>query len=210
MNLRTVAALCVSGRSIYKHLPGVDAFDAGRDARTFAGGITVVAHPPCRCWSKYLRHQAKPLDARAEMELGLWCVRQVVEHGGVLEQPAGSGLFAAAGVPVPNVQGESPLLFSLYVEQGWFGYPMRKRTWVLVSGVPKAAVPAVPFNLSVAPSSPEGLSHFARSRTVDAFAEWLCQVARLTWWSLPVRQWCHSAGRVPVRPSARPNNRLAA
>ncbi len=34
---RQVAALCVSGRSIYKHLPGVDCFDHRRDARQFAG-----------------------------------------------------------------------------------------------------------------------------------------------------------------------------
>jgi hypothetical protein len=185
---RAIAALCVSGRSIYKHLDGVEAYDAARDARTFTGGIPVVAHPPCRCWSKFLSHQAKPTDPKAEMELGLWCVQQVIENGGVLEHPAHSRLFEAANLPVPNSPDATPFFYTLYVEQSWFGYHTRKKTWVLVCGVPKRQLVPVPFSLAQGHACQKpGLSSAGRSRSVAPFAEWLCQIARLTWWSLPAR-----------------------
>lgn len=43
---RTVATLFVRSDSIYKSLPGVDAWDISRDARKWPGGCPVVAHPP--------------------------------------------------------------------------------------------------------------------------------------------------------------------
>ena len=45
-----VAALFVRADSIYKLMPGVDAWDIERDARAWPGGSPVVAHPPCRAW----------------------------------------------------------------------------------------------------------------------------------------------------------------
>ena len=176
-----IAALCVSGRSIYHHLPGVDAFDSRRDARTFKGRCPVVAHPPCRTWSKYLRQFAKPLDLKAEQDLARWCVATVIENGGVLEQPAGSHLWADQNLPMPNRAPRNPFLYSIYVEQGWFGNPSDKPTWLLISGVPRRHLPPMPYNLAER-GSMTGLSQAARSRTMSAFAEWLCQVARLSWW----------------------------
>lgn len=200
--MRTIAALCVSGRSIYKHLPGVDAFDRKRDARNFNGGMPVVAHPPCRLWSKFLSGQAKAPDPEAEKRLGLWCVDQVLAHGGVLEHPAHSGLFAAANLPVPN-QPAHPFLFTLYVEQSWFGYGTRKPTWVLVSGVPMHQVPQLPFQFGANAKPIEGMSQFARSRTVETFAEWLCQIARCSWFSLPEKTEGEDSGRFQNRSSNR-------
>ena len=34
--MRTVAALCVAGNSVYKSMPGVECWDAARDVRTHA------------------------------------------------------------------------------------------------------------------------------------------------------------------------------
>lgn len=201
---RQIAALCVSGRSIYKHTAGVLAYDRLRDARTFPGGIPVVAHPPCRCWSKYLSHQAKPVDRKAEMDLGLWCVEQVIEHGGVLEHPAHSRLFDAAKLPLPNRPAENPFLFTLYIEQAWFGFATRKPTWVLVSGVPKHLVPALPFLFRDSNSTDRliGMSAAGRSRTIGSFAEWLCQTARETWWSMPTRQLVSHQGKTSRMPNS--------
>ncbi len=194
---RLVAALCVSGRSIYKHTAGVLAFDQARDARTFPGGIPVVAHPPCRCWSKYLAHQAKPKDKAGEMALGLWCVDQVIRHGGVLEHPAHSKLFEAACLPLPGDLAD-PFLYTVYVEQGWFGFPTRKPTWVLVSGVPPRGLVPFPFRLeSSAPGLASTLHKELYSRTVSSFAAWLIAVARGTWQSLPV---CQPADLACVQP----------
>jgi hypothetical protein len=178
--LRPIAALCVSGRSIYKHLPGVDPFDAKRGAQNFDAKKPAIAHPPCRCWSKYLSHCAKPVDAEAEMELGRWCVRTIQKCGGVVEQPAGSKLWADMGLPMPNERADSFGGWTAYVEQSWFSYKSRKPTWLYIVGVTKVEVPPVPFSLvKPAPCQKPGLSSFGRSRTVTRFAVWLCQVARL-------------------------------
>lgn len=52
---RTVAALCVAPNSGYKAMPGVECYDQARDVRNFAGGMPVVAHPPCRAWERLHR-----------------------------------------------------------------------------------------------------------------------------------------------------------
>lgn len=123
------------------------------------------------------------------MALGLWCVEQVIQNGGVLEQPAGSRLFTAAGLPLPGGSA-SPFLYTLYIEQSWFGFYTPKKTWLLVSGVPRKQLPEIPFRfrkpaeLALASQSSAG-----RSRTVPALAAWLVSVARSSWWNLPVNHW---------------------
>ena len=127
---QTVAALFVSRRTIYRHLPGVDVWDRTRDACQFAGGMPIIAHPPCRCWSK-LSHQVTltPPQVEKEKALGVWAVEQVMKWGGVLEQPAGSRLWEACQLPGPR-DASDPFCFTLYVEQSWFGFPTPKSsTW---------------------------------------------------------------------------------
>jgi hypothetical protein len=75
---RTIAVLCAQRRSVYHRMLGVDVYDIDRDARTFPG---VIAHPPCRAWSKHCAHQAKPDPG--EKELGIWCAQQVKKWGGI-------------------------------------------------------------------------------------------------------------------------------
>lgn len=183
MNTVCVAALCVAGNSVYKTMPGVDAYDARRDARTFPGGMPVVAHPPCRLWSAYTKHQAKSDDPEAEKALGRWCVEQVRSWGGVLEQPAHSGLWEATGLPAPGSSANRPFAFSIEVSQAWWGYPMLKATWLYFHGVD--------FDSLVIPhrehDSSEGLgdrrrqqlmSKNQRAATLPAFAQWLVDAAR--------------------------------
>lgn len=186
--LRTIAALCVSGRSIYKHAVGVLAFDQAADARSFQGGMPVIAHPPCRCWSKFCAHQARPKDRAGEMALGLWCVEQVLKCGGVLEHPAQSRLFEACQLPLPNRPTGNPLLYTVYLEQAWFGFKTRKPTWILVVGVPAIALAPLPMRFEQ-PGQWCGMSKFQRSRTMPDFAAWLIQTARASWLSLPVKHW---------------------
>lgn len=178
--MTTISALCVSGRSIYKHLPGVDCYDRHRDARQFNGRNPVVTHAPCRTWSKFLSHQAKPPDLKAEQDLAFFCLDKVLTNGGVFEHPAGSRFWEAAGLPLPNQPGET-FLYSIYVEQAWFAFASRKPTWLLIAGLPRCALPPVPFSLAKDQTARHG-SQFDRARTMASFARWLCQVARLTWW----------------------------
>jgi hypothetical protein len=173
-----VAVLCVAGNSVYKTFPDVDVYDVKRDARTFAGGMPIVAHPPCRAWSAYTAHQAKV--GPGERELGIWCAEQLREWGGVLEQPAHSRLFDATGLPKPGLPiGD---LWTLPVWQCWWGYSMRKATWLCFSRVPRDAI-EMPFKLHDQGADrrrQQVMSHNQRAATCEPFARWLVDAARLS------------------------------
>ena len=178
---RQVSVLFCSGRSIYAHLPGVDVWTRQRDAAKFAGATPVICHPPCRTWSLNLRHQAKPIDLEAEQNLGRFAVQVTMTNGGILEQPAGSKLWEDAKLPAVGEMSD-PFCYTLAVEQAWWGFPTRKKTWLLVCGVPIHQVPKMPFQFDPKPKSLVWGNAAQRSRTLKPFAEWLCQVARAVWW----------------------------
>lgn len=173
-----MAVLCAAPNSVYKGMSGVDVYDMKRDARTYRGGAPIVAHPPCRSWSAFCAHQAKP--DTGERELGVWVAEQVKRHGGVLEQPANSRLFAAAGLPLPTPAPRRGL-FSLEVWQYWWGYRTRKRTWLFFSGVDIDSV-VMPFRLHPRRDGEHdafaNMSKHQRSATPEAFAVWLIDCAR--------------------------------
>lgn len=181
--MRTVAVLCAARKSVYHGMPAVEVYDSSRDAFTFPGGMPVVAHPPCRLWSAFTRHQAKPAlgGHERERELGLWCCGQLRACGGVLEQPAHSHLWVAAGFPRPG-QPEANGVWSLEVWQAWWGYPVKKATWLAFCGVPKDAV-VTPYRLHAKGKDhrrQQLMSRRERSATTLEFAEWLIQLARLS------------------------------
>lgn len=179
--VRPVAALCVAPNSGYKGMPLVDCYDKARDVRSFAGGMPVVAHPPCRTWSAYTAHQAKAPPG--EKELWLLCAEWLRCEGGVLEHPAHSRLFEAARLPMPGQRlGD---LYTMLVWQAWWGYPMRKATWLCFSRVDvrELALPYRPHDSR----SGEGdrrrqqvMSKHQRAATVPSFASWLVAAARMT------------------------------
>lgn len=175
--MRTVAVLCVAPKSIYKAIPGVECYDPTRDVRTFAGGMPVVAHPPCRSWSAYCAHQAKPEPG--EKDLGPLCVEWLRKCGGVLEHPAHSRLFDACNLPKPGWTSRSDL-WSMEVWQAWWGYSMRKKTWLCFSGISPNDVhfPIVLHSAGGDRRREQLMSKAQRSATHPALAEWLVETAR--------------------------------
>lgn len=138
-----VAVLFARADSNYKALPGVDVWDAERDARRWPGGCQVVAHPPCRAWGR-LRHFAKPRPD--EKELALFAVDQVRRFGGVLEHPKASTLWAAAGLPAPGHSDEFGG-WTLPIAQHWFGHRAEKLTLLYIVGCAPDQVPDMPMVL---------------------------------------------------------------
>ena len=111
------------------------------------------------------------------MNLGKWCVDQVLRHGGVLEQPAFSALWAACGLPRPGDLAD-PFCYTVYVEQKWFGFASRKQTG-FACGVPPEALAPLPFQLdSGARGSRTEVLQGMYSRTMDGFADWLIENSR--------------------------------
>lgn len=179
MNTKPVAVLCAARNSIYHAMDDVDVYDVTRDARSFSGGMPVVAHPPCRAWSAFCAHQAKP--EAGEKELGIWCCEMLRTCGGVLEQPAHSRLFAAGGLPLPG-DGVKGGVWSLQVDQFWWGLDWKKGTWLAFSGVPRESV-VMPLRLHDGRSDKaiwNSKSKGQRARTIPAFGQWMVNAARMS------------------------------
>lgn len=173
----TVAALCVGSRSPYKAMAGVECYDKARDARTFMGGMPALAHPPCRSWSAYCAHQAKPEPG--EKDLGPLCVQWLRTEGGVLEHPAHSRLWDACKLPKPSWAARGDC-WSIEVLQAWWGDTRTKRTWLCFFGVNPRDI-----QLPIRFHDPSGdrrrwqlMNSTSRSKTPPAMAEWLVAAAR--------------------------------
>lgn len=165
-----VAALFVRSDSHYKQMPGVDAYDAERDAQTWGGGCPAVFHPPCRAWGNYHRW-AKP--RQGEKELALWSLDRVRRWGGVIEHPASSSLWKVAGCLSLGVRDRFGGVL-INVDQCEFGHRARKRTGLYIVG----PVPEIPYTGAAWSVPVERMGVAERERTPPAFAEWLIAIAR--------------------------------
>lgn len=135
-----VAALYVDRNGLY---PSTVAhwFDDRKDARTYAGELPVVAHPPCQRWCRLAglveaRWGHKRGDDGGLFEHALGEVRRC---GGVLEHPAYSDAWDAFGLPRPPtgagwVRGADSDEWTCYVEQFAYGHLAKKATWLYYCG----------------------------------------------------------------------------
>lgn len=136
-----IAALYVETDGAYFGLKDVDPWDEARDARLYAGPHPVVAHPPCARWSRLAgfteaRFGYKRGDDGGCFEAALASVRQ---WGGVLEHPAYSKAWDRYGLAEPLWRGGWTYGLdggaTCYVEQGRYGLPVKKATWLYTYGV---------------------------------------------------------------------------
>ncbi len=137
----TVAALYVEKDGAYFGLPGVDPWDETRDAREYDGPYPVVAHPPCARWSRLAGFTQHRFGLKRGEDGGCFkaALASVHEFGGVIEHPAFSDAWRAFELPRPvayhgwtlDISGGA----SCYVEQGRYGLPVKKATWLYAYGV---------------------------------------------------------------------------
>ena len=175
----TVAALYVDPTGPYADIPGVDPWDAQRDARKYAGPHPVVAHPPCGPWGRYAH------KSHEDPSVAVQAVRQVQQWGGVLEHPADSKLWKACGLPRPGHSDQ--LGYTIAVRQIDWGHRAEKPTWLYIVGAPllppipppvAAPEPPAPYRSGRQPRGVlETLSKRQRRLTPPAFAEWLVSLA---------------------------------
>ncbi len=166
-----IAALFVERGGVYWDLDGVDPWDVERDARKYAGPYPVVAHPPCERWGRYwsggpsAKVRRTLGDDGGCFEAALAAVRL---FGGVLEHPEASHAFKRFGLPIPPRSGgwlpledwNSKLhwAWTCCVEQGHYGHPARKATWLYYVGREK------PTELIWGPSQGQRLDEGFHSR----------------------------------------------
>lgn len=197
--LHPIAALYVETGGCYYSLPGVDPWDQARDARTYAGPHPVVAHPPCERWGRFWnggiawRGEPKALgDDAGCFAAALAAVRR---WGGVLEHPAGSLAWRAYGLIAPAARGWTAADWNggwtCRVEQGHYGHPAQKPTWLYACGVDLPPLrwgrsrPAIPAHRSArwrARAEKDGicvlLSRRERKATPHEFRDLLLSIAR--------------------------------
>lgn len=171
--MKSVAVLFAKKKSVYNQFTACDVFDLVRDARSYAGNLPVIAHPPCRAWGR-LRHLAKP--RQDESELAFFAVDQVRRCGGVLEHPWASSLWSAAGLPSPG-QFDSFGGFTFGVMQGDFGHVAPKATWLYIVGLNPRDLPVPAFELGEKTGRVEMMGKAQREATPFAFAQWLFDLA---------------------------------
>lgn len=203
--MTTVAALFVDRRGPYWNRPDVDAWDIERDARKYAGPYPVVAHPPCERWGRYW--SGGP-SAKVRRTLGddggcfESALASVRKWGGVLEHPEASHAWKRFDLPTPLrnggwSRGLRDGEWSCCVEQGHYGHPARKATWLLFVG---ECPHALKWGRSAGVRLDEGfhsneeraaaraagvvpikrISDLARRATPPAFAELLLSLARMS------------------------------
>lgn len=181
-----VAALYVRADTIYREIPGVDCWDAARDARLYAGPWPVVAHPPCEAWGNLRQVRktsrrpgwmtAERLNADAiSASCGPVAVDQVRKHGGVLEHPANSALWPYAGLPRPDEYPDNHGGYTVEVDQVNWGHRAIKRTWLYIVGAPEYTLDYPP--LRQAETTVEMMGKDERNRTPPDFARWLVDLA---------------------------------
>jgi hypothetical protein len=131
-----IAALFVLSDGPYANLPDVGVWDEARDARTYRGPHPVVAHPPCERWGRYWSG-GPSATVRRKLGDDKGCFASALEsvrkYGGVLEHPEASHAWRAFGIPKPPKSGgwiSAPGGWTCCVEQGHYGHPARKATWL--------------------------------------------------------------------------------
>jgi hypothetical protein len=152
-----ISVLCVAEKSNYYKVPGLDLWDAKRDAYYFTGSNPVIAHPPCAQWS---RMKAFSKNNPGEKELAWHCLKYVLRNGGVFEHPYGSSFFRASGL-------ERKII---YVDQWWWGFPARKRTALLFVGCKPLSYP---LNFDLCTGRVDKMKYEYRSIQPVGFCQWL-------------------------------------
>jgi hypothetical protein len=174
-----VSVLFARKDSIYKTFHDVDVWDIERNAMSWPGGNSLIAHPPCRSWGR-LRHFSKG-DAK-EKDMAVWAIEQVRKWGGVLEHPADSLLWRTVGA---TYYRDSWGGYLIWISQFWFGHRADKPTCLYIKGCRSDMLPPVPLVLGRAPcviastakDRPE-VTKREREATPVALALWLIETAK--------------------------------
>lgn len=138
-----IAALFVEKNGVYSGIPTIDVWDIERDARTYAGPYPVVAHPPCQRWGRYWSGGPSARVRRIKGDddgCFASALASVKRWGGVLEHPEASHAWSHFGIRRPPKNGGWIATndgYTCCVEQGHYGHPARKATWLFFVGQSK-------------------------------------------------------------------------
>lgn len=188
IKIKGVTALCVKQDSIYKNYLE-DCFDKDRNAYTFKGANTVIAHPPCGAYGRLRKFCTHDQSTRY---LAIHCTNIIQNNGGILEHPAWSKLWEIKQLPIPGQPADRFGGISISIDQSWFGFDCKKNTWLYIVGIKLKDLPLIPISFdaitktistskrkNIHVSGKREIPNRQRDITVPAFARWLIETAQL-------------------------------
>lgn len=179
-----VPVLFTEKNSVYNNLLGTDPWNEQRNALTFTGDHAIIAHPPCRLFSRLRTFSTAPAE---EKQLAFFALQVIRKNGGILEHPASSSLWKDANLPKGKDTDEYGG-FTLSIDQFWFGHPCEKKTWLYIVGIQRKELPVYPLKFSAVQfciskpgrnSNLKELPKALRNHTPTNFARYLINLAIL-------------------------------
>lgn len=181
--MKKIPVLFAQEKSLYKNYSTFDVYDLKRNAFTYYSRLPVIAHPPCRLFSRLRGLSTAPIS---EKKCAYFSLAQVRMFGGILEHPRSSTLWHNGNF---NLNGEIDKYggFLRSVNLSWFGYPAEKKTMLYFVGISPGHLPPFPISLSaplftVGSCKNQKLSEIkrkSRSETPDQMIEYFIQVMKI-------------------------------
>lgn len=139
-----IPVLFTAYNSLYNDNDIFDCYDVKRDAFSYTGRIPLIAHPPCRLFSRLRKlSSANPLEKKC----AYFALARIRQFGGILEHPRSSTLWLNGGFVLDgSVDDYGGFLRS--VNLSWFGFPAQKRTMLYFCGITPGQLPPFPINLN--------------------------------------------------------------
>ena len=136
-----IPVLFTAHNSLYNDIDIFDCYDEKRNALSFNDRVPLIAHPPCRKFSKLRGLSTAPLS---EKKLAFFALAKVRQFGGILEHPRSSTLWLNGNFKLDgSVDDYGGFLRS--VNLSWFGFPAEKKTMLYFVGIDPALLPAFPM-----------------------------------------------------------------
>jgi hypothetical protein len=143
-----IPVLFTNEKSNYNNYSIFDTYSKKRNAFTYYSRSPLIAHPPCRLFS---RLRGFSTANKSEKKLAFFALSRVRQFGGILEHPRSSTLWKNGNFNLSgNIDEYGGFLRS--VNLSWFGYPCEKKTMLYFVGIKPGDLPPFPLNL-LPPSS---------------------------------------------------------
>ena len=178
-----IPVLFTQENSNYDKIKLFDCYNIKRNALSFTDRIPLIAHPPCRKFSKLRGLSTAPLS---EKKLAFFALARIRQFGGILEHPRSSTLWKNGNF---NLDGsiDSYGGFLRSVDLSWFGFPARKKTMLYFCGIAPGQLPPIPISLdaithvisSTSSSNKKEISKKMRSTTPLPMIEFFIEVMNI-------------------------------
>ena len=137
-----IPVLFTQVKSNYNDYQIFDTYDFQRDAFTYYDRIPVIAHPPCRLFSRLRKFSTAPAQ---EKKCAFFALSKIRQFGGILEHPRSSLLWKTGNFDLSG-KVDSYGGFLRSVNLSWFGFPCEKKTMLYFVGITPSQLPEFPLS----------------------------------------------------------------